>query len=68
VFVDAAGPHGSATSDSERTMVTAATTQVLAIIVSFGGQGKSRTLDAKTWPRFATNYAAGTDIVTNIVN
>src|SRR6202140_3776771 len=38
VFCDAAGPHGSATSDSERTMVTAATTQVLAIIVSFGGK------------------------------
>src|SRR5260370_26020762 len=31
VFSDAAGPHGSATSDSERTMVTEATTQVLAI-------------------------------------
>src|SRR2546423_7310830 len=37
VFVDARGPHGSPTSDSERTMVTSATTQVLAIIVSFGG-------------------------------
>src|SRR5216683_5892625 len=37
VFCDDAGPHGSATSDSERTMVTAATMQVLAIIVSFGG-------------------------------
>ena len=38
VFADKLGPHGSATSDSERTMVTPATKQVLAILVSFGGQ------------------------------
>lgn len=37
LFADAVGPHGSATSDSERTMVIAATKQVLAIIISFGG-------------------------------
>jgi DNA/RNA-binding domain of Phe-tRNA-synthetase-like protein len=37
LFADALGPHGSATSDSERTMVTAATGQVLAVIVSFVG-------------------------------
>lgn len=37
VFADTAGPHGSATSDSERTMVTAETKEILAIIVSFGG-------------------------------
>jgi DNA/RNA-binding domain of Phe-tRNA-synthetase-like protein len=37
VFCDAAGPHGSPTSDSERTMVTLATRQVIAIIISFGG-------------------------------
>jgi DNA/RNA-binding domain of Phe-tRNA-synthetase-like protein len=37
VFADTVGPHGSATSDSERTMVTAATKHVLAIIISFGG-------------------------------
>jgi DNA/RNA-binding domain of Phe-tRNA-synthetase-like protein len=37
VFCDSVGPHGSPTSDSERTMVTAETTQVLAVIVSFGG-------------------------------
>jgi DNA/RNA-binding domain of Phe-tRNA-synthetase-like protein len=37
LFADAQGPHGSPTSDSERTMVTDATKQVLAIIVSFGG-------------------------------
>ncbi len=37
LFADATGPHGSATSDSERTMVTEGTKQVLAIIVGFGG-------------------------------
>jgi DNA/RNA-binding domain of Phe-tRNA-synthetase-like protein len=37
VFADNAGPHGSATSDSERTMVTAETKEILAIIISFGG-------------------------------
>jgi DNA/RNA-binding domain of Phe-tRNA-synthetase-like protein len=37
VFCDALGPHGSPTSDSERTMVTEATKQVIAIIISFSG-------------------------------
>jgi len=37
LFADATGPHGSATSDSERTMVTDGTKQVWAIIVGFGG-------------------------------
>jgi DNA/RNA-binding domain of Phe-tRNA-synthetase-like protein len=37
LFSDVRGPHGSATSDSERTMVTAETKRVLAILVSFGG-------------------------------
>ena len=37
LFADAHGPHGSPTSDSERTMVTAATTNVLAILISFSG-------------------------------
>ena len=38
VFCDAVGPHGSPTSDSERTMVTGDTKRVLAIIISFGGK------------------------------
>lgn len=38
VFCDALGPHGSPTSDSERTMVTSETKQVLAVIISFGGK------------------------------
>lgn len=37
VFCDEAGPHGSPTSDSERTRVTEATNRVLGIIISFGG-------------------------------
>ena len=37
VFCDEVGPHGSPTSDSERTMVTLATRQVIAIIISFSG-------------------------------
>jgi DNA/RNA-binding domain of Phe-tRNA-synthetase-like protein len=44
VFCDAVGPHGSPTSDSERTMVTLGTKQVIAIIISFGG--------AETLPRW----------------
>ncbi len=39
VFCDAEGPHGSPTSDSERTMVTSATNEVAAIFVSFAGAG-----------------------------
>jgi len=37
VFCDELGPHGSPTSDSERTMVTNATKKVLGIIISFSG-------------------------------
>lgn len=37
LFADRKGPHGSPTSDSERTMVTEATKRVLAIIISFAG-------------------------------
>lgn len=37
LFADDVGPHGSATSDSERTMVMPQTAAILAIIVSFAG-------------------------------
>jgi DNA/RNA-binding domain of Phe-tRNA-synthetase-like protein len=37
VFADETGPHGSPTSDSERTMVTPTTESIAAILVSFGG-------------------------------
>ena len=61
VFADAAGPHGSPTSDSERTMVTPSTERVAAILISFGGP---QPLDA--WcRRMATlleRYAEGKQI------
>jgi len=37
LFADDQGPHGSATSDSERTMVTSKTAEILGVIISFGG-------------------------------
>ena len=37
IFCDEEGPHGSPTSDSERTMVTLTTTNVAGIVISFGG-------------------------------
>ena len=66
VFSDTAGPHGSPTSDSERTMVTIETKQVLAIIISFGGP---ENLDRWTQRLAALlqQYASGTEIVTSIV-
>jgi DNA/RNA-binding domain of Phe-tRNA-synthetase-like protein len=61
LFADDAGPHGSATSDSERTMVTAATKQVLAIIISFGGaEGLARW--AQRMSALLTEHAAGKDV------
>ena len=66
LFADTVGPHGSATSDSERTMVTAATKEVLAVIVSFGG-----TENLERWTQrlgaLLQQYAAGNEIITNIV-
>ena len=65
VLCDAQGPHGSPTSDSERTMVTTETKHVLAVIISFGGPN-----DLDRWThRLATLFvqlAAGTDITTTV--
>lgn len=66
VFADTVGPHGSATSDSERTMVTAATKEVLAVIVSFSGP---ENLDRWT-QRLSTllsELAVGREIVTRVI-
>jgi len=67
IFCDAAGPHGSPTSDSERTMVTSATKEVLAVIVSFGG---SENLERWTQRLAALlqQYASGTEIVTALAS
>ena len=66
LFSDDVGPHGSATSDSERTMVTAATKHVLAVIISFGG---AEGLDRWTQRMSAllTQYAAGQEVVTRVI-
>jgi len=66
VFADTVGPHGSATSDSERTMVTAATKQVLAITISFGGaEGLDRW--AQRMSALLTQHAAGKDVEIQLI-
>jgi len=66
LFSDDVGPHGSATSDSERTMVTAATNQVLAVIISFGGvEGLERW--AQRMSALLTQHAAGQDVEIQII-
>ena len=67
VFCDAVGPHGSPTSDSERTMVAAGTKEVIAIIISFGGvEGLER------WGQLTTEllqkYATGKNIQLDITS
>jgi DNA/RNA-binding domain of Phe-tRNA-synthetase-like protein len=60
LFADDLGPHGSATSDSERTMVTPATKSVLAIFVSFGG-GENLERYAERMKLLLAEHAAGSD-------
>jgi DNA/RNA-binding domain of Phe-tRNA-synthetase-like protein len=67
LFADTAGPHGSATSDSERTMVTHATREVLAVIVSLGGSENLERWTARLGA-LLQQYASGTEIVTNFVS
>ena len=66
IFSDARGPHGSPTSDSERTTVTPETTQVAAILISFGG---SENLDR--WLQMLADlfqkYAVGHDLSAEII-
>ncbi|HEV2103791.1 MAG TPA: phenylalanine--tRNA ligase beta subunit-related protein [Candidatus Acidoferrum sp.] len=66
VFCDAAGPHGSPTSDSERTMVTPSTENVAAILISFGGP---QPLDVwyKRMISLLERYAEGRDLRAEIV-
>ena len=66
LFADTVGPHGSATSDSERTMVTGTTKHVLAIIVSFSGtEGLERW--AQRMSALLTQHAAGQDVEIQII-
>ena len=66
LFADTVGPHGSATSDSERTMVTAETKEILAVIVSFGG-----TENLERWTQrmstLLTQHAAGQELKIQII-
>lgn len=62
VFCDDAGPYGSPTSDSERTMVRMETQRVLAVIVSFAGDAALDGWPARTGDLLA-RYAAGRDFV-----
>ncbi len=66
VFCDALGAHGSPTSDSERTMVTSETKQVLAIIISFGGKER---LDRWTqrMSELFQRFAAGQECETALI-
>src|SRR6266567_2507033 len=66
LFADTVGPHGSATSDSERTMVTEATKQVLAVIISFAdSEGLGRWVQRMA--ALLTQYAAGKDLETSVI-
>jgi len=66
LFADDAGPHGSATSDSERTMVTAETKEILAVIISFGGaEGLERW--AQRMSALLTQHAAAQDAAMQII-
>ena len=66
VFSDALGPHGSPTSDSERTMVTPETKHVLAIIILFAGAN-----DLEHWTRRMSElfsmYASASETGTQII-
>jgi DNA/RNA-binding domain of Phe-tRNA-synthetase-like protein len=61
VFSDEEGPHGSPTSDSERTMVTSATQEVAAILVSFGG-AEGLESSCQRMSSLLQKYADGRDV------
>jgi DNA/RNA-binding domain of Phe-tRNA-synthetase-like protein len=66
LFADAEGPHGSATSDSERTMVTLETKDVLAILVSLGGaEGLAAWMERLKG--LLEKYVSGRDVRTEVV-
>jgi DNA/RNA-binding domain of Phe-tRNA-synthetase-like protein len=61
VFSDGEGPHGSPTSDSERTMVTPATRNVAAILISFGG-AEGLESSGQRMNSLLQKYAGGSEI------
>ena len=66
VFCDESGPHGSPTSDSERTMVTPATQRIAAIMVSFGGPDGLESA-CQRMSTLLTQYASAQNIAFEIV-
>jgi DNA/RNA-binding domain of Phe-tRNA-synthetase-like protein len=66
VFCDKTGPHGSPTSDSERTMVTPVTTNIGAIFVSFGGS-EGLEASAQRMADLLQRFASATTIQSSIV-
>jgi len=66
IFSDAVGPHGSPTSDSERTMVTSATERVAVILISFGGPQPLEAWCLRMSALFK-KYAEGRELTTDIV-
>ncbi|MFZ5967213.1 MAG: B3/4 domain-containing protein [Bacillota bacterium] len=66
VFIDREGIFGSTTSDSERTMVTKETKQILMIIVSFNGtEGLQGYLDKAK--QLLTDFAQGENMQSGII-
>lgn len=66
VFIDEQGPFGSPTSDSERAMIRADTTNLLMIVISFSGRdGISETLDLGM--EWLTKFANGRNLNNEIV-
>ncbi len=61
VFCDARGPHGSPTSDSERTMVTLETRRALAIVISFSGDAQLERAVARL-RELLERHAAASDV------
>lgn len=67
VFADQVGPHGSPTSDSERTMVRAETKRVICVIISFGGvEGLERWTQRTI--ELLQKHASGKDCKASIVS
>ena len=67
VFCDELGPHGSPTSDSERTMVTSSTQNVLAILISFGGADGLDSA-ARRLSELLQKYAEGRDVHFEVIS
>jgi DNA/RNA-binding domain of Phe-tRNA-synthetase-like protein len=67
IFCDGLGPHGSPTSDSERTMVTPATQHIGAILISFGG-AEGLENSCQRMSALLERYAGATDLKISIVS